>query len=124
MLKFKMFVAATICSLPLLATAGITYEAGDQTLETRLCMSAAQDAPITFYKKHKDSGKSLHYISKNILCNDMSIANFAVLAGNKSNAKRLSRFKVTRGHTEINELVNVVHEENHDTNKIVKIYGC
>ena len=86
-----MFVAATICSLPLLATAGITYEAGDQTLETRLCMSAAQDAPITFYKKHKDSGKSLHYISKNILCNDMSIANFAVLAGNKSNAKRLSR---------------------------------
>ncbi|WP_299077504.1 DUF3718 domain-containing protein [uncultured Paraglaciecola sp.] len=123
MFKFKMIVTAVFCTLPLLANAGVTYVVGDNSTESRLCVSAAMDSPIGFYKASRDSGKSMHYISNNISCNDLVMADFAYQVGNIKNAKRLSKFQKRRGQVNIKEIAQVRADEVENTDRVVVIYG-
>ncbi|MBC3764407.1 DUF3718 domain-containing protein [Neptunicella marina] len=100
--KFALF---TLCvAMSATSVAGTHYVAGDNSRATQLCISAALDAPVAFVSKQRESGYSLHYIARNVTCNDVSITKFAQQAGNNRNANRIAMFAPVNARTDILDL--------------------
>ncbi|MDF2176717.1 DUF3718 domain-containing protein [Aliiglaciecola sp. CAU 1673] len=99
-------IATTLMAAPLMSQAA-TYEAADQSVASRLCVSAVTQNTIGFITAVDQSGYKLTYIARNLHCNDEPVAYFAADAGQDMIAARLERLMVSPGRTEIKDVVAV-----------------
>lgn len=89
------------------AMAATKYVAADDSRESRICVSAAMDAPIRFHSTVEASGIKLRTVAKQVTCNDVGIGQFAASAGNARNAKKLLKFYSGDGRVEIRNEVSL-----------------
>lgn len=115
----KLTVAVVLCS-PLYVSAKPLYVPTDDSIGTRLCVSAAMDIPIRFHRLQQHSGLTLSYIAKELRCNGESIGDFAYEAGNTYVAKRLNRHNPKATYTEIKDIAK---QKDADKEKIIHVSG-
>lgn len=84
------------------ASAETRYVAGDDSLETQLCVSAVTDSSIRFYVRVQESGMKMVGVARNITCNGESIGSFTRNAGHAGNAHQLLRHDP--GYVEVKEV--------------------
>lgn len=90
-----------------------TYEAGDDSIESKLCVAAATKSRIALlaqskYLKPATVGHSnLRFMANHLYCNGVNIAEFAQRAGNERVALRLNRYR--KKSVQIQDIASVRH---------------
>lgn len=97
-----------------LAAAGVAnannYKAGDDTMESKLCVSAATSSEfqmtskIKFYLPGSQINRKYQLVANNVSCNGLSIAEFAADAGNYEVANKLASYQ--KKNAKIHDLAN------------------
>ncbi|WP_163930767.1 DUF3718 domain-containing protein [Paraferrimonas sp. SM1919] len=86
----KTLTLITICTLGLtnIANADVTFKGTDSTLETQICLAAANGSAsdlksqIKKLAPRRPTAKAYYLAVKNISCNGQSLSNFAAFYGN------------------------------------------
>lgn len=104
MLSLKKLICGAVFFTPFLVSAKTIYVPTDNSVSTKLCVSAAMDFPIRFHRLQKHTGLPLRYIATEVQCNGQSIGDFAYQAGNAVVAKRLNRLNPKATYTEIQDI--------------------
>ncbi|WP_172449377.1 DUF3718 domain-containing protein [Bowmanella denitrificans] len=100
-------MCATLLLGPTVVSAKTIYVAADDSLTSKLCVSAATDAPVNFHLQQKQSGLKLRVISEKVSCNGSAIGDFAYQAGNLRVARQLNRLNPQATYTEIKDIAEV-----------------
>ncbi|MFT4655056.1 MAG: hypothetical protein ACJA0G_001031 [Kangiellaceae bacterium] len=101
--KAKLLLVVLTLTTANLATAGAvnskTYEAQDNSIESKICVAAAtaSNARMNSTVKQMSSTKLMHtkytLIANEIRCNGINVADFAAQAGNIEVAKKLKSYR-------------------------------
>lgn len=90
-LSYVVLLLAGSLSCQVLA-ANVKFVAADNSVATRLCISAATDSRLEFRQQVKDSRISIRTVANKLHCNDLPAADFAYQAGNQAVSQHLGRF--------------------------------
>lgn len=110
------------------ASAETRFVAGDDSLETQLCVSAVTDSSIRFYVRVQESGMNMRGVSRNITCNGENIGSFTRNAGHAGNAHQLLRHDP--GYVEVKEVTAAVEQSKdlrvagNDVPKVIVVRGA
>lgn len=107
MTTLKLTMAAALLTMGMSQANAGDYMAADDTKESRLCVSVAQDSKIGLHVKVRDyrsgmTNSNFKFIANNLYCNGENVVDFARNAGNDAIAEKLS--KLRKGDVDIRDI--------------------
>ncbi len=82
----KLIVVATLSSGFVFSSQAAELKAGDNSIYTQLCMSAASGSRVALYNSIKASGHSTKFVNESVQCNTKDIIAFVKQYGKNSEA--------------------------------------